>query len=476
MFVNTRIFSMKSYTQDTYLSVFTTRYGTKDMQGLFSDLMTRKLWRKTWVALATVQQRYGLVSTEELADIVAHQDAIDLERALEIEEEIQHDVMAEIRTYAEQCSVGGGKIHLGATSMDIRDNAEVLQLKYAVEFIEKQLITVLQRLIPLIEQHKKTVCIGLTHLQTAEPITVGFRIANWAQDFLEDLFAVRNMIATIRAKGFKGAVGTAASYATLLDPKGISVETFEQEILAELGLQAWPLATQVYPRKQDYSLLTTLASIAQSASKLAFDIRILQSPFIGEMSEPFGKKQVGSSAMPFKRNPIITERVCSLGRILQANTAVVWQNASNNLFERTLDDSANRRVVLAESFLATSEILRLLSERILNGLVTNGIRIKANFTKFGVFAGTETLLMKLAERGVDRQEGHEIIRELSLKAWAEVEQEKQNPLIDLLSNHPTVAQFFSRDEVTTMLDAQHHIGNAVEKCDAFLALCKKSIF
>ncbi len=466
---------MKTYDNTTYLSVFTTRYGTEAMRTAFADSTTRKLWRKTWVALATVQNRLGLVSKEELADIVAHKEDIDLERASAIEEEIQHDVMAEIKTFAEQCPVGGGKIHLGATSMDIRDNAEVLQLRAGLSLIAEQLTAVLIKLCALIDEHKAHVCIGLTHIQTAEPITVGFRMANWAQDFLEDLKQARQVLSEIKGKGFKGAVGTSASYATLLKPLGKSPQEFESAIMQELELEAWPVATQVYPRKQDYTLLCLLATIAQSAAKLALDLRVLQSPLVGEMAEPFGKKQVGSSAMPFKRNPIIAERICSLARVVSANTAVAWQNAAQNMFERTLDDSANRRIVLTESFLATSEILRLLQSRILEGIVVNEKRIASNFKKFGVFAGTESLLMHLAEKGVSRQEGHELIREQCMIAWKSVEEDQPNPLIELLANHPLVAQYFSRADVEQFLDASTHIGTAVETCELFTTTCRASL-
>ena len=466
---------MKTYDNSTYLSVFTTRYGTEEMRTLFSDISTRKLWRQVWVALASVQNSYGLVSDEELQDIEKNKENIDIEAALSIEKEIRHDIMAEIKTYAAQCPIGGGKIHLGATSMDIRDNGEVLQQKYALELLLQQLKTIITLFLSLIETYNDVVCIGFTHIQPAEPTTYGYRFANYAQDFLEDYKQLQLFIKNIKGKGIKGAVGTGASYEGLLEEKGIALGEFEEKIMRQLGLPAWDLATQVYPRKQDFSLVSLLANIAQSASKFALDLRLLQSPVFGEMSEPFGKKQVGSSAMPFKRNPIVSERICSLSRQVAANVNTVWQNAAMNMLERTLDDSANRRIAIAQSFLIVSELLRLLEKRVLDGIVVNKEKIASNFDKYGIFAGTEPLLMALAKKGVSRQDGHELIRELSMEAWATMQKEDRNPLLSLLQNNEIVKKYFSPQEVEKLVNAEHHIGNVKEKCISFIQKCKKTL-
>ncbi|MEI6221323.1 MAG: adenylosuccinate lyase [bacterium] len=464
---------MFNYT--TYLSTFTHRYGTNAMRTLFSDVMTRKLWRKVWVALAKTQSKYGLVTLEELADLEKSAESIDIEAALKIESEIHHDVMAEIKTYASQCLIGGGKIHLGATSMDVRDNAEVLQQKMALELVKCQLQAILLQLKSLIELHQETVCMGFTHIQPAEPITLGYRFANYAQDFLMDLDEVKRLLTSIRGKGIKGAVGTGASYHQLLEDKGVSLLEFEKEVMDNLSLAVFPVSTQVYPRKQDFLILSVLASICQSAAKFALDLRLLQSPVFGEMAEPFGKKQVGSSAMAFKRNPIVSERICSLARLVPSYAQVAWQDAAQNILERTLDDSANRRTIIPESYLATSEVLRLLGDKILPGLVVNDVAITRNFNTYGIFAGTEPLLMALVEKGENRQEGHEVIRELSLEAWKSIQEGKENPLLQLLEDHSMVKKHFTPSEVCRLTDAKKHVGNVKEKCGKILEEISSSV-
>lgn len=462
------------FTHATYLSVFTHRYGAPEMKNLFAEITTRKLWRTIWVALASIQHTYHLVSKQELADLKKHAEDIDLETALKIEKEIHHDIMAEIRTYASQCKIGGGKIHLGATSMDIRDNADVLQQKKALELLKKQLQTTLQLFSTLITTYQKTVCMGFTHIQPAEPTTLGYRFANWAQDFLLDYEKIVECQKSIKSKGIKGAVGTSASYQGLLQDKHVSPSLFEKKVMKKLGLVPFDVATQVYPRKQDFNIINTLAGIGQSAFKFALDLRLMQSPLFGELSEPFGKKQVGSSAMPFKRNPIMSERICSLARLLPAYAQVAWQNASQTILERTLDDSANRRIIIPESFLVTSEILQLLNKRILPAVAVNNTAIERNLNTFGIFAGTEPLLMKLAEEGMSRQQGHEIIRELTQVAWQEIQQGKVNPLLNLLTQHSIIKKYFSPSQIKKITNASIHIGDAIQRCQHMVRKIKKS--
>lgn len=466
----------------SYDSVFSTRYGTNEMRSLFSEHQTRLLWRQVWVALATAQHAYGLVSAEELADIRDHQNDIDIATAHDLERELQHDVMAEIKTYAGQCPIGGGKIHLGATSMDIRDNAEVLQVHQALVLIINQLTSVLTRYVDLVEQYADVVCMGYTHLQTAEPLTIGYRFANYAQDLLLDYRELHNVLTNLKGKGIKGAVGTAASYAELLatTERGKSEghhapRHFESIVMDHLTLPAFPVTTQIAPRKQDTIVVQALASLAQSIAKIAFDLRVLQSPLFAEMSEPFGKKQVGSSAMPFKRNPIIAERICSLARLFPGYVQTMWHNASAMLLERTLDDSANRRVVIPESFLAASELLSLLEHRILDGLQIHDGAIEKNLLTFGTFAGTERLLMRLVEQGENRQDCHELIRSCSLSAWQAIQSGQPNPLTTLLAEHPTIAKHFSANEVEQLTDARHHIGDAPQRCALMVEEIKSTL-
>ena len=291
---------------DTYASPFSWRYASPQMRSLWSEKQKRLLWRRIWVALAEAQAAYGLVSAEQVADLQNHAEQIDIARSLEIEAEIHHDLMAEVKTFAEQCATGGSIIHLGATSMDVEDNADVLRIRQALDLLIEKLGGLLILFEEKIEQWAETPIMAFTHLQPAEPSTLGYRFAIYAQDLLEDWKAFTNLRQSLRGKGFKGAVGTAAAYGDLL---GIDqVEGFENRLSQALDLPFFTAATQTYPRKQDYTLISTLAGLGASLHKFAFDFRFLQSPPMGEWNEPFGSKQVGSSAMPFKRNPIQTEK------------------------------------------------------------------------------------------------------------------------------------------------------------------------
>jgi len=458
---------MSLYDHETYLSPFTWRYGSAEMRTIWSETYRRRLWRRVWVALATAQQAAGLLTATELADIQAHQDDVDLARAHEIEAEIGHDLMAELRTFAAQCSLGGGRLHLGATSADIQDNADVLRIREALALVHHRLLAVLDAFATQIERWADFPCMAYTHLQPAEPTTVGYRLCVYAQDLLADLRAVRRISAELRGKGFKGAVGTCASYAALLEGSRMTCQEMERHALALLGLAAVPVSGQVYPRKQDTDVLNVLAGIAQSLHKFAFDLRVLQSPPYGEWREPFGERQVGSSAMPFKRNPVTAEKVCSLARFVAALPRVAWDNAANSLLERTLDDSANRRLILPGAFLAVDEML-LSARRIVTGLVVNEGAVARNLAAYGVFAATERLLMTLVRAGADRQAMHERIRTHSMTAWTAVERGEANPLVELLCVDKAVIAYLSPAQVREMLDARGYVGDAPRRCRAFL--------
>jgi adenylosuccinate lyase len=449
----------QSVTHETYLSPLTWRYGSEAMRTIWSEAHKHRLWRRVWIALAAAQHRAGLVTAEQLAELRAHAGDVDLARAAEIEAEIHHDLMAELRTFAEQCPQGGAVLHLGATSADIQDNADVLRLREALALLEERLSTVLTELIERIEAHAEHVCMGFTHLQPAEPTTVGYRLAGYAQDLLEDLRELRRVRDQLKGKGFKGAVGTAASYAALLAGTGMTPGEMEARALAELELEAFPVATQVYPRQQDYRVLTALAGVAASLYRFAFDLRLLQSPPLGEWSEPFGAKQVGSSAMPFKRNPVNAENMDSLARYVAALPRVAWDNAAHSLLERTLDDSANRRLALPNAFLACDELLRR-AHRILKDLRIYDGAIADNLDAYGTFAATERLLMALAREGADRQAMHEVIRQHAMAAWRAVQQGQANPLPDRLSADPEILRYLPEERVRELLDAEGHIGDA----------------
>jgi adenylosuccinate lyase len=449
-----------AFSHDTFISPFTWRYGSDDMRRLWSEIHRRRLWRRVWVALATAQAEAGLVTADQLADLKAHQDEIDLDRALVHETRLRHDVMAEIHTYAEQCPTGGGIIHLGATSMDILDNADALRLREAAALITSRLRALLETLAVQIERWADQPVMGFTHIQPAEPTTLGYRLAQYAQDLLMDWEALNRLV--IRGKGIKGAVGTAASYAALLEHTPLSAADLEQHVMALLELDAFEVTTQTYPRKQDWQIGTVLAGIAGSLYKFAFDLRLLQSPPIGEWAEPFGKQQVGSSAMPFKRNPINAENLNSLGRWVAAQVPVLWQNAAHSLLERTLDDSANRRVVLPEMFLAVDEML-MRSTRLIADLQIDTTAIQRNLATYGPFAATEKLLMAAAQAGADRQVMHECLRQHSLRAWEAVREGQPNPLVEALAGDDTLRRYLPADAIRQIMSAGSTVGYAPDK-------------
>ncbi|OQA40361.1 MAG: Adenylosuccinate lyase [Chloroflexi bacterium ADurb.Bin325] len=464
----------ESFTHDAYLSPFTWRYGSPEMRSLWSEAHKRRLWRRIWVALAEAEQAAGLVTPEQVADLRGHAADIDLPRAHAIEAEIHHDLMAEVRTYAEQCPVGGGVIHLGATSMDIEDNADALRLREGLDLLLAGTRKLLAAFADQIERWADTPTMAFTHLQPAEPTTVGYRLAQHGQDLLADHAELARVRGEIRGKGLKGAVGTSASYAQLLAGTGLSPAALEQRVMDALDLPAFPVATQTYPRKQDYRVLAALAGLAATLYKFAFDLRVLQSPPLGEWAEPFGSRQVGSSAMPFKRNPIHAENIDSLARHLAALPRVAWDNAAHSLLERTLDDSANRRSVLPEAFLMADELLRR-GLRLVEGLRVDERASARLLAVYGPFAATERLLMEAVKRGGDRQELHEVIREHALAAWAAVQSGAPNPLIDALCADVRLARYWpdAQGEMRGLLDATHYVGDAPQRARALAGMIRQ---
>jgi adenylosuccinate lyase len=447
------------YSHETFLSPFSWRYGSEPMRRVWSEVHKRQLWRRIWVALAEVQAEAGMVTPEQVADLRAHQDEVNWERAQELEETLRHDLMAELRAYAEQCPVGGAIIHLGATSMDVEDNADALRLRDSLALVRERLTALLEALVERIEAEADTVMMAYTHIQPAEPTTLGYRLSLYAQDFYEDLLTLDEVAARVRGKGFKGAVGTAASYTHLLEGTGMTAAEMERRVMARLGLEAYPVTNQTYPRKMDYQVLSALAGIAQSAYKLALDVRLLQSPVFGEMAEPFGRQQVGSSAMPFKRNPVNSESICSLARYVAELPRTAWDNAAHSALERTLDDSANRRTVLPEAFLAVDDILGRL-RRIVSGLRVGREAIQRNLDTYGPFAATEPLLMSLARAGASRQDMHERIREASMAAWAAVQRGEANPLVDLLAADEEILRYMPAGQVREIMAEGAGVGDA----------------
>lgn len=445
----------------TYVSPFSWRYGRAELRTLYSELTRRRLWRAVWVALAEAQRAHGLIAEAELEDLRANAANVDIEAALEIEREIHHDLMAEIRVFAEQAKRGGGKLHLGATSMDVEDTVETYRLRLALSYVGENLHRLLAVFGEKIRAHADLVCMAFTHLQPAEPTTLGYRLASYAQDLLIDDENLRFVFENLTTKGLRGAVGTAASYERLSSEAGGSAQ-MEAYVLETFGLRAREISTQTYPRKLDYLLLSGLAGLGASLSKFAADVRVLSSPGFGELGEPFGRSQVGSSAMPFKRNPILSERICSLARLLPSYADVAWQNAATNFLERTLDDSANRRTVLPEALMCADEIVTL-ARTVIEGLRVDERRIAANLRIYGPFAGTETVMMAAARAGGDRQHLHEALRRASMEAWSAVGRGEDNPLSSLLAEERELTTFVDPAEIRQLLDPSGYVGTAPQR-------------
>ncbi|NPV76850.1 MAG: adenylosuccinate lyase [Anaerolineae bacterium] len=440
-----------------YCSPFSWRYGSNEMRYIWSEINKRRLWRRIWIALARVESDYGLASASQIDELNQFADAIDLERAFQIEAEIHHDLMAELLTFAEQCPNAAGVIHLGATSMDIEDNADAIRMRQSLIVILDNLKNLLLKMASFIKEWADLPVMAFTHLQPAEPTTLGYRFALYAQDLLADWQLLENIYHQIRGKGFKGAIGSGASYVELIGQP--NYDEFEKKLEDLLSLPFFPAASQTYPRRQDYLVISALAGMGATLYKLCFDLRILQSPPIGELSEPFGKKQVGSSAMPFKRNPIQAEKVDSLARNLAQMPLLAWHNAAHSLLERTLDDSANRRSLLPEAFLTCDEILKSCA-KIIVGLTVNTGVIQKNLALYAPFSSTERLMMALAGAGANRQELHSRIREYAMKAWDAVQSGQSNPLIDMVSTDPVFTRYFPPEKLQKLMSVEGYSGVA----------------
>ena len=451
-----------TFSHDTFLSPLTWRYGGSKMRHLWSETHRRRLMRRVWVALAEAQHEAGLVSEEQLDDLRTHVDDVDIERTSAIENEIQHDLMAELRTFAEQCQSGGSVLHMGATSTDILDNVDVLRVRSGLELLCIQMSGLCEKMADLIEFWSDTPVLGFNHFQPAEPTTVGYRMAQYGQDLLSDYSEISRLAASLLGKGMKGAVGTSASFVALLSGTDASAADMEARVMASLGLEAFTAATQTYPRKQDWMVLNALAGLGGTLYRFAFDLRILQSPIIGEVFEPFGDKQVGSSAMPFKRNPISAEKIDSLARYLAAMPRVAWDNAAHLLLERTLDDSANRRLMLPQAFLIADELLRTTT-RLLRGLEFDEVAMSSNMRTFGVFTAIEPLLMALCKAGADRQQMHAYIRDHAMRVWEEVRRGHPNTLAQALCADQELLRHLPVSEIEGHLRSGEHFGLAPDR-------------
>jgi adenylosuccinate lyase len=458
----------------SYQSPFSFRYGSDEMRSLWSENVKRRLWRRVWLAVAEAQAAAGLVTSEQVADIKAHVEDLDLPASTEQEALIGHDLMAELKTFAAQCPRGGGILHWGLTSADVTDNVDVVRQRAALELLLRRLRGVLVLLAGQIEDTADLAVMGYTHLQAAEPTTLGYRLAGYAQDLLGQLEALAHLRAELRGKGIKGAVGTGASLLEMLEGRPTTAEALEASVMKALGLEAYDVTGQVYPRSQDYRLLTALAGLAASMHKFAFDLRLMQSPGVGVAAEPFGAAQVGSSAMPFKRNPVIAERVCSLARLVPAFAQIAWQNAADSLLERTLDDSANRRITLAEAFLTCDEILRCANEMV-EGLRLDRRQAAFWLELYGPFAALERLMTALTLAGADRQQMHEHLRQSSMAAWQAMQEGQPNPLLESLCGDTTVLKYLQPARVRALMRADGYIGFAPQRARQTAALLRQRL-
>ena len=456
----------------TYQSPFTWRYSSSEMRCTWSELHKRQIWRRMWVYLAQVEYELGIVNQAQLDDLKSQAANINIDRSFEIEREIHHDLMAEVKAYAEQCPIGGGIIHLGATSMDIKDNGEVLQTKEAIAILLEKLKGLLLIFADKIEKFAAVPCIAYTHLQPAEPTTLGYRLAGTGQDLLEDWIRITSLQKNLRGKGFKGAVGTSASYNELIGESKLSF--FEGRLSELLGLSFFPVTGQTYPRSQDFHLISILSGLGATLYKFSLDLRILQSPPFGEISEPFSEKQVGSSAMPFKRNPIKAEQIDSLARTLSQMPPIAWQNAANSMLERTLDDSANRRSLLPESFLICDELVGATT-KILRGLQVDLVKIQKNLDNYAPFAATERLLMALVQNGADRQVMHEKLRLHSMAAWNSIQQGSPNDISTRICSDPDLLSYISLEKMALILRSGNYLGLAAQRATEMAAGIRSTI-
>lgn len=442
------------------------RYASREMARIFSTPHRYATWRRLWVTLAEAQQELGLaISEEQLAAIRGAAPTIDFARVAAIERATRHDVVAHLRHFAELAGAGGGILHLGATSAYITDNTDVLLAREALELLRRRVVSAMVHLATFARRHRDLPALAYTHFQPAQLTTVGKRACLWLQDFLLDLHELDHRLATLRCRGVKGTTGTQASFLTLFAGDHAKVRALDRLVAAKLGFaHSFDVSGQTYSRKQDSQVLACLSGLAESAHKMGTDLRLLQG--VGELAEPFDKDQVGSSAMAYKRNPVRAERMCGLARRLITDALNGPLNSSTQWLERSLDDSANRRLVLPDAFLGADAVVGLAGH-IAEGLEPRPRAIAARVRRELPFMATETILMEAVLRGGDRQELHETIRRYSLEAQAAVENGEANPLIDLLIGDPAFR--LGRDEVESWLEPALFAGRSAQQVDEFLA-------
>ena len=459
---------------DRYISPFSTRYASDEMQYTFSDDNKFRTWRRLWIALAKAEQKQGLdITDEQIAELEAHKDDINYEEATAREKLVRHDVMSHVYAYGLQCPKAKGIIHLGATSCYVGDNTDVIIMREGLQLVRKKLIGVLANLADFAEQYKDMPCLAYTHCQPAQLTTVGKRATLWMNEFYMDLQEIDHQISQLALRGVKGTTGTQASFIELFNGDSAKVKAVEADVCAQMGFdKVVPVCGQTYSRKVDYNVLSAIAGLAQSAMKMATDIRLLAN--FKEMEEPFEKNQIGSSAMPYKRNPMRCERICALSRYLMVDVLNPAITAGTQWFERTLDDSANKRVAMAEGFLATDAILNIMLN-VTDGIVVYPKVVRSRLMAELPFMASENIMMQAVEKGGNRQELHERLRQHAIAAGKQVKEEGlPNDMVDRIAADPAFG--LTKEEIVAGLVPENFVGRAPQQVEEFIANVLKPIF
>ena len=448
-----------------YQSPLSQRYASKEMQALFSNDKKFRTWRRLWIALAQTEKELGLdITQEQIDELIAHKDDINYDVAKEREKIVRHDVMSHVYAYGVQCPKAKGIIHLGATSCYVGDNTDLIIMHEALALLEKKCINVLSQLKKFALEYKDMPCLAFTHFQPAQPTTVGKRASLWAQDLYMDVLEIQHLLDNKKLLGCKGTTGTQASFMELFNNDTDKVKELDKKICEKLGYDSYfPVSGQTYTRKYDTQVMSVLVGIAQSAHKFSNDIRLLQ--HMKEVEEPFEKGQIGSSAMAYKRNPMRSERMGALARYVISDSLNPAITASAQWFERTLDDSANKRISIAEAFLATDGILDLYLN-ITDGMVVYPKVVEADILKELPFMATENIMMDAVKAGGDRQELHELVRQHSMAAGKVVKEEgKPNDLIERIANDPKFG--LTKEEIEAHMQPIHYVGRSVQQTEEF---------
>lgn len=456
---------------NSYVSPFSTRYASKEMQYVFSANMKFTTWRRLWLSLAKAEKTLGLDITDaQLNEMAAHLDDVDYAVAEAREKEVRHDVMAHVYTFGKACPTAAPIIHLGATSCYVGDNADIIGLREAMKIVEKKLCSVIANLSEFALKYKDMPCLAYTHLQPAQATTVGKRATLWINELLYDLDELRYRLSSLKMLGSKGTTGTQASFMELFEGDSEKVKKLEELICADFGFDGVvPVSGQTYSRKVDAAILATLSGIAQSAYKFANDLRILQS--FKEMEEPFEAHQIGSSAMPYKRNPMRSERICALARYVICDSLNPAFTAATQWFERTLDDSANKRISVAEAFLAVDSILNIYMN-VTNGLVVYPKMVRSRLMAELPFMASENIMMDAVKRGGNRQELHERIREHAMAAGKVVKElGEPNDLLERIAADPAFG--LSMEDLDKIVVPENYTGRSAEQVKEFIENCVK---